>query len=458
MVRRNSPESLPAPRDARLLAPLERFIHVEAASGIFLLAVTILALVWANSPWHASYESFWHAPIEIRVGGWLIAEPLHFWINEGLMTVFLLVVGLEIRREMREGALSSMQLAALPVAGALGGILVPAAIYLAMNIDEPTSRGWAVPTATDIAFAVGVLMLLGRRVPAELRVLLLALAIIDDVAAILIIALVYSGGIEIAGLGVAALGALGVIAFQRADIRYAWAYVLPGAVLWAGLLMAGLHPALAGVVLGLMTPVTAAGRERLLAEAAHALDELGERTGESLRDFRRLVSPLRTLSRAHRDLLPPVMRVEAALHGWVAFGVMPLFALANAGVHLAGVDWGVHGTSEVFLGIALGLTLGKPAGVLAASWLAVRLGLCSRPPGVTWGGLALIGSLAGIGFTMAIFIGNLAFPEDPLLAAAKVGVIIASSGAAAIGLCIGYFVLGRQARRDRGEVRAEIGR
>lgn len=452
MDRQKLPESARSSHHAWLLAPLERFLHIQAASGIVLLAVTILALGWANSSWHASYEVFWHAPVEFRIGGWLIAEPLHFWINEGLMTVFLLVVGLEIRREMRDGVLSSAQHAALPVAAAVGGILLPAVIYLAINAEQPTARGWAVPTATDIAFAVGVLMLLGARVPSQLRALLLAIAIIDDVAAVLIIALVYSGGIDWSGLAVAALGVLGVIGFQRADVRYAWAYVLPGAVLWAGLLKAGLHPALAGVVLGLMTPIKASDKDRLLAEAARALDALAQRTGESFRDVRKIVSPMRTLSRAQRDLLPPVVRVEAALHGWVAFGIMPLFAFANAGVNLASVDWSLPGAPDVFLGITLGLVLGKPAGVLAACWLAERLSLCTRPSGVTWSGMALIGCLAGIGFTMAIFIANLAFDEEALLGAAKIAVIVASGGAAALGLVTGFLAL-RQPASDGREGR-----
>lgn len=446
MARQHQPDPAHAPHGTSLFAPLERFLHVEAASGIVLLVVTVVALAWANSPWHASYEIFWHAPIEIRVGGWLVAQPLHFWINEGLMTVFFLVVGLEIRREMRDGALSSPQQAALPLAAALGGILVPAGVYLAINADASTVRGWAVPTATDIAFAVGVLMLLGARVPSQLRVLLLALAIIDDIAAVLIIALVYSGGIEWSGLAIAALGVLWVIGFQRADVRYAWAYVLPGAMLWAGLLKAGLHPALAGVVLGLMTPVKASDKDRLLAEAAQALDAIAERASGNLRDAKRILSPLRKLSRAQRDLLPPVIRVEATLHEWVAFGIMPLFAFANAGVNFAGVNWAAPGAPGVFLGIALGLALGKPAGVLAAAWLAERLGLCTRPPGVTWGGIALVGCLAGIGFTMAIFIANLAFGEGALLGVAKIAVIAASGGAAALGLVAGFLVLRAQAR------------
>ncbi|HKZ73661.1 MAG TPA: Na+/H+ antiporter NhaA [Steroidobacteraceae bacterium] len=431
----------PAPLHERLLAPLERFLHIEAASGIVLLAAAALALAWANSPWHASYEALWHAPIEIRIGSWLTAEPLHYWINEALMTIFFLVVGLEIRREMHEGALSSLRLAALPLAAALGGVAVPAVLYLAINTDPATRQGWAVPTATDIAFAVGVLTLLGRRVPSALRVLLLALAIIDDVAAILIIALVYSSGIDVVGVSVAGAGVLTVLVFQRMGIQSAWAYVLPGAIVWSGLLQAGLHPTLAGVVLGLMTPVTSRSRDGLLAEAAHALDEIGERTRSSSRDVKQLVPPLQALKRANRDLLPPVVRVEMTLHAWVAFGVMPLFALANAGVNFGGIPWDVAGAPAVLLGIVLGLVLGKPCGVLAAAFLAVRVGLCVLPPGVNWRGVALVGCLAGIGFTMAIFIANLAFDSSALLATAKLGVLVASGAAAAFGLLAGFLVL-----------------
>lgn len=438
------------PLHQRVLAPLERFLHVEAASGIALLVAAAVALAWANSPWHSAYDSLWHTPVEVRIGDWLVAQPLHYWINEGLMTIFFLVVGLEIRREMHEGALSSPRLAALPLAAALGGVIVPAALYFVINVDPITRHGWAVPTATDIAFAVGVLTLLGRRVPGSLRVFLLALAIVDDVAAILIIALVYSSGIDLLGIYAALGGILLVLAFQRMGVQSAWAYVLPGAVVWSGMLYAGLHPTLGGVVLGLMTPVTAPRREGVLAEAAHAIDELGERTHDSPGDLKALVPPVQRLERVNRDLLPPVVRVEMRLHAWVAFGVMPLFALANAGVNVGGISWDVSGAPAVFVGVVLGLVLGKPCGVLAASFLAVKLGLCALPPGVDWRGIALAGALAGIGFTMAIFIANLAFDSAALLTTAKLGVLVASGLASILGLVAGL-LLSRSRRVERPE-------
>lgn len=429
----------------RLLAPLERFLDVQAASGILLLAAAILALAWANSPWHASYHALWHAHIEIRIGPWLIAQPLHFWINEGLMTIFFLVVGLEIRREMHEGALASLRQATLPLAAAIGGVAVPALLYLSIAGAVETRQGWAVPTATDIAFAVGMLTLLGARVPPALRVLLLALAIVDDVAAILIIALVYSDGVGGGGAALAGSGVLAVLLFQRLGLRSAWYYTLPGAIIWWGLLAAGLHPTLAGVVLGLMTPVRAVGHGVALEEAAAALGELGERTRRSALDIPRLLRPLRALARANRDLIPPVVRVELGLHGWVAFGIMPLFALANAGVHVGGVALDDAGAAMAFFGCAVALAVGKPLGVLAGAFAAVRLGLCRLPAAISWRGIALIGVLAGIGFTMAIFIANLAFPSPDLLAAAKLGVLVASGAAALAGVLAGLALLPKPA-------------
>lgn len=392
----------------RAFATLSRFLHIEAVSGIVLMLAAAIALIWANSPASATYHAIWHAPLTIGLGPYVSSQSLHFWINDALMAVFFLVVGMEIRREIHEGALASLKLAALPLAAALGGVLVPALIYVALNTDPTTLRGWAVPTATDIAFAVGVLALLGRSIPGNVRVLLLALAIIDDIVAVLIIALFYSGGLELSGLLVAGLGVLMVLGLQQIGIGSAWAYVVPGAVLWLGLLQTGAHPTLAGVVLGLMTPVL----------------------------------PVRMRGQA------PVIRVQMALHPWVAYGVMPLFALANAGVTLDGVDLGTGSAQAVTLGVVLALVLGKPLGVLGASWLAVRLGLCQLPSGVTWSGVGLVGLLAGIGFTMSIFIATLAFDDAHLLGAAKLGVLLASLLAAVLGLSWGFLQAWRARQRN----------
>ncbi len=373
-----------------------RFVSVEAMSAVVLLAAAALALAWANSPWRAAYEALWHLELSLGVAELLPAHDLHFWVNDGLMSVFFLVVGLEIRREMHDGALSDPRVATLPIIAAAGGVVIPALLYVLVNSDPAARRGWAIPTATDIAFAVGVLSLIGRKVPPALRLLLLTLAIIDDIAAIVVIALVYSGGIALAGLLVVAAGVLGVLLLQWLGVQRALAYVLPGALLWFGMLRAGLHPTLAGVLLGLLTPATSAfGRES------------------------------------------PVVRVEAMLHPWVALGVMPLFALANAGVSLQGLDLSAAAPWAVSAGIVSGLVLGKPIGIVLASIAAVRLGLCALPAGVRWSHMVLLGLLGGIGFTMSIFIANLAFDDPALLAAAKFAVLVGSALAATLGLLLG---------------------
>jgi NhaA family Na+:H+ antiporter len=423
----------------RALSTLESFLHVEAFSGVVLLCAAAIAVVWANSPAADSYHHLWHTTVTLSIGELAYSQSLHFLINDALMTIFFLVVGMEIRREIHEGALASLRLAALPLAAALGGVLAPALIYLAFNHAGIQSKGWAVPTATDIAFAVGVLALLGRGIPANVRVFLLALAIIDDIVAVLIIAVFYSGGLDYSGFLIAAIGIAMVFGLQWIGIASAYVYVLPGAVLWFGLLKAGAHPALAGVALGLMTPVMPPRtRERPLDTAANAVKDLWARAANEKPEPTALAEPLKQLRQVQRDLLPPVSRVQMALHPWVAFGIMPLFALANAGVSLNGIDLAADGSMTVVLGVLVALVVGKPLGIICISWLAVKLGWCSLPPGVSWSGVCVVGLLAGIGFTMAIFIATLAFTEANLLGAAKLGVLLASVCAALVGLGWGY--------------------
>lgn len=398
MAHVNSHDELPRAQRiaAKAFNALEHFLHIEAVSGIVLLIAAAAALLWANSPAAASYAHVWHLPLAFSLGDFSVSHSLHFWINDALMTVFFLVVGMEIRKEMHDGALATLKLAALPVMAALGGGVVPALIYAALNSSAVARNGWAVPTATDIAFAVGVLALLGRSIPGSVRIFLLALAIIDDLLAVLIIALFYSGGLDLGGFAIAGIGIALVLFLQWIGIAAAYAYVLPGAVLWFGMLQTGAHPTLAGVILGLMTPVV-----------------------------------------ARRELLPPVVRVQKALHPWVAYGVMPLFALANAGVDLGGIEHATGDALSIALGVALALVLGKPLGIVAISWLCVRLRWCHLPADLSWRWLCLIGCLAGIGFTMSIFIATLAFSETALLNAAKFGVLIASTCAGVIGLALG---------------------
>lgn len=426
---------------------VERFLHIEALSGVILLIAAAAALIWANSPWFETYDALWHAPLSISIGSFGLSWDLHFWVNDALMTVFFLVAGMEIRREIHEGALSNLRQASLPVVAAIGGVCVPALIYIALNTDPARHHGWAVPTATDIAFAIGILALVGRVVPANLRIMLLSLAIIDDIIAVLIIAVFYSNGLDPYGLGIAAFGIVIVLFFQWIGIASAWAYILPAAVLWVGLLKTGAHPSLAGVILGLMTPVLptrslAPPLERIRkALASLQADETKEDADAGLN-----IHALREIRKGQRDMVAPVTRVQSALHPWVAFVVMPLFAFANAGVRFGGIDLSANGSFWVLYGVGFGLIFGKPIGVLLASFIAVKTGFCRLPPQVTWSGMVLVGLLAGIGFTMAIFVAMLAFNEPGYLAAAKIGVLSGSLASALLGLAYGFIYYRGRAR------------
>lgn len=428
----------------RAFMALERFLHIEAISGIVLLVATLIALVWANSSYADAYHALWHTEVALTIGSLHLGQSLHFLINDGLMTIFFLVVGMEIRREIHEGALANLRLAALPVVAALGGVVVPAAVYVIFNSAPVQINGWAVPTATDIAFAVGVLALLGRSIPGNVRIFLLSLAIIDDIVAVLVIALFYSGGLEYSGFLIAGGGIALVILLQRMGIGSAYAYVLPGAVVWFGLLKTGAHPTLAGVVLGLITPIYSKPLpETPLAMARKAVADIEASAATAENNTDEMSAPLKRLREAQRELLPPVIRVQMALHPWVAYGVMPVFALANAGIGFGGNDFSDPAVINVMLGVFLALVVGKPLGVIGASWIAVRLGLCRLPEGVTWSYVTLIGLLAGIGFTMSIFIAMLAFDQKHLIEAAKMGVLFASLAAAILGLAWGA-LRGRQ--------------
>lgn len=441
----------------RAFDAIGRFLHIEAVSGIALLIAAVAALIWANSPFAASYHALWHTPVTLGIGELVFSRDLHFWVNDILMTVFFLVVGMEVRREMHDGALASLRTAALPMIAALGGVVCPALIFLAVNGDEPMRHGWAIPTATDIAFAVGVLAILGKSVPGSIRIMLLALAIIDDIAAVLIIALFYSGGLDAHGLVVAMGGIAAVIGLRTIGIGNAYAYVIPGALVWLGLLYTGAHPTLAGVMLGLMTPVVPMrSKEPPFAAAARAAERLLEHTraagsqagGHAGDHAGNLAQPLDELQQARRTLIAPVDRIVTALHPWVAFGIMPLFALANAGVSLNETDLSAPGAASVMTGVILALVLGKPFGIFLASWASVKTGLCRLPSGATWGGVLLVGLLGGIGFTMSIFVTNLAYTDASLTGAAKLGVLIASTFAAVIGTLYGLAYL----RRHRANI------
>lgn len=414
------------------------FVEIEVVSGIVLALATVAALVWANVA-TAGYDDFWHRTLSLGIGDLSIEEDLRHWVNDGLMTIFFFVVGLEIKREVHGGELRDLRRAALPIAAALGGMAMPAILYLAAVAGTPeATAGWGVPMATDIAFAVGILALLGPRVPAALRVLLLALAIIDDLGAILVIALFYSSGISLTGLLVALAGVFAIRVFQWFAIRSPWLYVLPGTVVWAGILLAGVHPTIAGVIVGLRTPMTPwYGRRGFVATARRALAEAETKPDDS-ETFRKALTEMEA---ARREAKSPGERIEHALHPWVAFGVMPIFALANAGVALDTLRWDAPGAVPLFAGILLGLAVGKPVGVWLASSLAVRLRLAVLPAGVDGRGLWVVGAVSGVGFTMSLFIGSLAFPEGVGLDVARFAVLVASALAAVVGLVLGRVLL-----------------
>ena len=430
----------PFVRFARLVGrPLERFLRIEAASGILLLVAATVALVWANSPWAVSYAELWHTSLGLRIGPFHFERTLEWFVNDVLMVVFFFVVGMEIRREIHEGELSQWRRAALPVAAALGGMLAPAAIYLLIAGAPATRSGWGVPMATDIAFAVGILALLGRRVPAALRVLLLALAIIDDLGAIVVIALFYSSGVETAGLLLAGSGLLALFALQRLGIRARSVYIVPGLVVWAGIYAANVHPTIAGVVIGFATPVRAwLGRDGFLCGVEREIGRL--RSASSPPSPHQLAGILRNVNLARREAVSPADALIEVLHPWVAFGIMPLFALANAGVSVAGGSLDAESRSVV-AAVGAGLVLGKPAGVLLATWLTLRVGVASLPVGIGLPHLIVLGVVAGVGFTMALFVAQLAFEDAHLLAAAKIGVLAASVAAGLLGLIAGRLLL-----------------
>lgn len=430
----------PLLRLARLAGrPLERFLRIQAASGILLLVAAAVALVWANSPFSDHYFALWQTPVGLTIGDFRFQRSLEWVVNDGLMVIFFFVVGLEIRREIHHGELSEWRRAALPVAAALGGMLAPAGLYLVIAGAPATRSGWGVPMATDIAFAVGILALLGARVPAALRVLLLALAVIDDLGAIVVIALFYSAGINFVGLVAAGAGVLGVFAMQWLGVRTKLLYVGPTLIAWAGIYAAGIHPTIAGVIVGLITPVRAwLGPAGFLDGVQRELEQL-TRASASL-STHQLAEVLHHVDVARREALSPAESLIEKLHPWVAFGIMPIFALANAGVVVAGADFS-GATWGVASGVALGLVLGKPIGVLLATITTLRLGLGTLPRGLGTSHLLVLGLVAGVGFTMALFIAQLAFTDVALLAAAKLGILVASAVAAVLALVAGRLLL-----------------
>jgi NhaA family Na+:H+ antiporter len=385
----------------RFVRPFQQFVKAEAAGGILLIGCTAVALIWANSAWAASYFHLWHADPTFGFAGKLLSQPLHFWINDGLMALFFLLVGLEIKRETLVGELASFRKAALPIAAALGGMIVPAGLYALLNQRGPGAAGWGIPMATDIAFALGVLALLGDRVPASLKVFLAALAIADDIGAVLVIAFFYTEQVSWISLGVGGLFFVALIVANRTGVRHPLIYAILGLGLWLAFVPSGIHATVAGVLLALTIPA-------------------GQGVGSS---------PLPANSES------PMLRFEHTLLPWNKYIIMPVFALANAGVVLgAGAARSV--VDPISLGVICGLVLGKPVGIVLFSWVATRIRVAAMLDGISWRQILGVGMLGGIGFTMSLFIGNLAFGETPALETAKVAILVASVASTMAGAVV----------------------
>lgn len=426
-----------APFD-KLLHPLQEFVKLEASGGILLLLCTVMALLWANSPWDSAYTNLWQTPLTIGIGGFVLTKPLLLWINDGLMAVFFFVVGLEIKREVVVGELASFRKAALPIAAALGGMVVPAALYMALNAGKAGAPGWGIPMATDIAFALGVLALLGKRAPLSLKLFLTAFAIVDDLGAVLVIAIFYTTQLSWLSLAIGAGFLVALIVVNRAGVRHSLIYAVLGIGLWLAFLKSGVHATVAGVLLAMTIPLRPRIDSQTFLERSRTILDMidANKSGANHSENKhKKQAAFQTFESICKQAESPLQRMEHALHPWVSFAIMPIFALANAGVTLS------SGTTPAFshpvaLGVILGLALGKQFGITLFAWLAVRIGLADLPKDISWRQIYGTGWLGGIGFTMSLFIANLAFDSNSLLSMAKAGILTASLLAAIGGLSI----------------------
>jgi NhaA family Na+:H+ antiporter len=428
-----SPESI----KGQLIRPFKSFFQLEASSSILLIITTTFAFVWANIPvLGPTYHHFWETDLSLSLGGMALTKSLRHWIDEGLMTIFFLFVGLEIKREILVGELATIKKALLPVGAALGGMLFPAAIFAVVNHGTPTAGGWGIPMATDIAFALGALYLLGNRVPIGLRVFLSAFAIADDLGAVLVIALFYTAEIHLAALGAAAFIVLLLALANAAWVRSALVYTVLGVALWLAVLFSGLHSTVAGVLLALFIPARGVyDTDKFVREVERFLGDITcseDKCGYTILLDQKHLNAVQSIEVACHHVETPLQRMEHGLQPWVAFVIVPLFGLANAGFSLADMDLRAAATDPLAIGIAAGLLFGKPIGITLFSWLFVRFKLASLPGGVSWPHIASAGVLGGLGFTMALFISGLSFTDALHLDYAKLGILAGSllSGAA----------------------------
>jgi len=422
----------------RFVRPFVRFTRIEAASGIVLLAAAIVAIVWANSRWSATYFQILETPVIIDVGPFHIDQDLQHLVNDGLMAIFFFVVGLEIKRQVVHGDLGDPRTAALPVMAALGGMIFPALIYILINLDagQEAIRGWGVPMATDIAFAVGVLALLGSRIPSGARLFLLTLAIADDIGAITIIAIFYTEDLNLGYLGLAIAGLVMAGVATRVGIRSLSFYVPLGVLVWYLTFESGVHATLAGVALGFLTPARPMYPAEEFDRRARAILDTFPNEPDTPEARERADHEALLLSDISSEAVAPLSRLEHRLQTWSSFVVVPLFALANAGVDFRGVDIGAALTSTVAMGIIAGLVLGKTIGICLLSFITVRTGLGRLPDGTSWLHVVGLSIVSGIGFTVALFIAGLAFDDRALNDLAKVGIFAGSLLAGALGSAV----------------------
>lgn len=416
-----TPDPPPLPEPRRIPPTVRAFLQTETAGAVVLLAGALIALVWANSPWKDAYESLWSTRLSVGLGDASVSEDLRHWVNEGLMALFFLVVGLEIKRELVAGELRAWRTAALPALAALGGMVVPAVLYTAVNLGQEGAGGWGIPMATDIAFALGVLALLGSRINPSLRLFLLTLAIVDDIGAIVVIAAFYSDGIRWLPLGAAALLLVAVGLLPRTRIYWLPAYATLALGAWVLVFASGVHATIAGALLGLLAPARPAAPAQVVHRWSEALSE------EPAESDRARMSELASSAKSVTE------RLQQALHPLTSFVIVPVFALANAGVTFERDALSARGATAVAGGVVLGLVMGKILGIGGFSFLAVRLKLGSLPADVRWSELVGVGALAGVGFTVSLFIADLAF-TGPLLKAAKTGILGASLLASVVGV------------------------
>jgi NhaA family Na+:H+ antiporter len=426
----------------------EWFVHSEVTGSVLLLACTIAALVWANSPWANVYHDLLHTYIGVGWGDTVFKLNLHHWINDGLMVVFFFVVGLEVKRELVVGELSSFEKASLPVAAALGGMVVPAVLYAVLNVDGAGARGWGIPMATDIAFALGVLAIFGKRVPLGLKVFLTALAIADDLGAVAVIALFYTEEINIGVLAIAAVSLAVLYPVVRLRVKHRGIVLILMVVVWLDIFASGIHPTIAGILLAMVIPVRPiVDPKQFVSDAEAVLENLKKRqeSDSCVITDREQLHALEYVHTGAGDALPAGLMLEQSLHPVQVWFILPLFALANAGVV---IDSHILSAlaNPISIGIILGLAVGKPLGILAMAWIAVKARFCRLPTGVTWSQVFGVGCLAGIGFTMSLFITDLAFDNEAVIDSAKLGILIASLMSAVVGAAI----LSRSLPRDPG--------